>query len=561
MGREAVVQSGMTPHGMIIPRPAQSSPSASVSPSASTSSSVSRSVSPSASISPSHSGSPSSSASPSGGGGGLLDWGGTQYETLEMIQPRNDLPTNHRMKFAYPGLLYEVRVACVGGVYPYLYEITSGAGSGMTIDADTGVISWPNPTTNATPTVRVTDTLGSTVSETWTITVSTSNWVFVDPVSGTTFGDGGTGSIGNPFRTLEDVFEHTGAGKRAYLMSGSYNFTGITHLGALCSGPGQQEGDYIELIASSMADVWIAYPGATPVINFGGQTCATGCVIGWSGETLWMEGLECRNGFWKFFNGGGGSNGGGTFWRNEFHEYAIGSSNSSFMMWNHAGPPRVYAPVVQENNFHNEDGSQTPSEGLGILLYDNTRALIEANTYQNMTSTFSPKAGNDSFTFRGNTVVDCHYALSSNFNVYELSGNNEPASGEICFNNYIGPWDFDDPNSDIGCVEFGPTWGVTVDAVHVYRNTLNGPVSFCCLTASQGPVVMFRNVIVNSYSSTTPYTHMREVPGFGSPDWGQVDDVENLKGVVADGVINQSTGLLQGSYRTTYLYYRGHEVP
>jgi len=40
-----------------------------------------------------------------------------------------------------------------------------------------------------------------------------------------------------------------------------------------------------------------------------------------------------------------------------------------------------------------------------------------------------------------------------------------------------------------------------------------------------------------------------------------MSESDNVKGTIGDGIIDQATGLLTGSYRTTYLGTRGHEVP
>lgn len=496
----------------------------------------------------------------------LFDWGGVAYKTLEIIQPKIGMPANHRMYYAYPGLLYEVRVAAIGGVYPYFYEITNSVPIDLTINSATGKITWISPTgSSQAVSLRVTDTKGNTTTSSYTITVGTSGWIFLDAVNGNQF-PVGTGTIGNPFATLSDIFLHTTQGQRVFVRQGNYNFTSIPKLGVICD-PGNMIGDQINLVSTVMADVWIKYPNDTaPVINFGGQTCATGCIISWSGDTLWIDGFNCRNGFWKFFNGGGGTNGGGTFYRNEFHEYGSGSSNSSFLMWNHANPI-TQGCIIQDNYFHNDD-SAIPADvngGLGVLMYDMNKAVIESNTFYRMNGPASPKAGQVAFTIRGNTATSfignsAHF-LSTNMNDYTFTST--PASGEFCFNNMIGPFNFDDPNVDIGCFELGPTWINAPNIIAAYRNTMNGIIG-CSQFGSSGaggPYVFFRNVIINSDTATVPYTHFREISGFNAPNWTLVQDTENLKGVIADNIIDQTSGILLGTYATSYLYYRGYQIP
>jgi hypothetical protein len=78
--------------------------------------------------------------------------------------------------------------------------------------------------------------------------------------------------------------------------------------------------------------------------------------------------------------------------------------------------------------------------------------------------------------------------------------------------------------------------------------------------ATDGIWTFDKNVIINSDSGSSPLTHFIVVPSYFGPDWSRFADTDNLKGVAADNIVD-GNGLLQGSYRTTYLYLRGHEVP
>ena len=79
---------------------------------------------------------------------------------LEITAPRANLPSTHRMVRAYPGLLFNIRAAVVGGMYPFTYSLNN-APSGMTINSQTGEMNWPNPTSNASPTLVVRDAEGA----------------------------------------------------------------------------------------------------------------------------------------------------------------------------------------------------------------------------------------------------------------------------------------------------------------------------------------------------------------------------------------------------------------
>ena len=82
---------------------------------------------------------------------------------LEIIQPREGLDTTNRFYKQYPAIEYNVRLGVIGGVYDsYVYSLPTSP-SGMTIDANTGEITWANPVEAGSPhniTARVTDSNG-----------------------------------------------------------------------------------------------------------------------------------------------------------------------------------------------------------------------------------------------------------------------------------------------------------------------------------------------------------------------------------------------------------------
>jgi hypothetical protein len=201
-------------------------------------------------------------AAPEGGGESeLFDWGGTERIPLEITHPHASFGANHRVRRAYTGLPYSIRIGAIGGVYPYLYEL-SNAPDGMAIGAFTGIITWPNPTSTATDVLaRVTDTKGSTTTVTWTITVGTTNFLFLDAVSGndTT----GTGAIGAPWRTLSKLYSSSNNNHITYFRAGTYTLAGIT-TAATDTSNGEERIEWEDRSA-----MWLAYPGdAQPVIDY-----------------------------------------------------------------------------------------------------------------------------------------------------------------------------------------------------------------------------------------------------------------------------------------------------
>ncbi|MDF1881835.1 hypothetical protein JHD50_11080, partial [Sulfurimonas sp. MAG313] len=53
---------------------------------------------------------------------------------LEIIQPQANLDIKNRFYKAYPGLVYDVRLAVIGGAFPYSFILESGP-TGMSIDS------------------------------------------------------------------------------------------------------------------------------------------------------------------------------------------------------------------------------------------------------------------------------------------------------------------------------------------------------------------------------------------------------------------------------------------
>ncbi|MGH9349666.1 MAG: Ig domain-containing protein, partial [Vicinamibacterales bacterium] len=132
---------------------------------------------------------------------------------LELSNFRSGMSSNHRHARAYPGIEYNVRAGVVGGAYPFTFSL-SNAPSGMTIDSRTGTITWPNPQANASPTITVVDSEGTRISATWTITVTTNGFKFIDANNGRNAANNGcssscgTGTLSNPWRTVRDMYQN-----------------------------------------------------------------------------------------------------------------------------------------------------------------------------------------------------------------------------------------------------------------------------------------------------------------------------------------------------------------
>jgi len=214
-------------------------------------------------------------SSTSGGGSGNTPVDSPMI-SLRIIAPRQvgtaavgstaNFPSTDPRLSAYPGVEYNVGAAAIGGAYPYTWSL-SGQPSGMTIDADTGVISWPNPdTTTGTLTLTVTDALNATDQETFAVTVTTSGTFFVD----NTYADGNgasNGTITRPYKTINAMVTATLGNPTAKVyfrnLGGTpYTFSGGNN-GGTWENPNDQSGGglYLNTNGSTAPECWIGYPG------------------------------------------------------------------------------------------------------------------------------------------------------------------------------------------------------------------------------------------------------------------------------------------------------------
>jgi hypothetical protein len=201
--------------------------------------------------------------------------GGESDYPLEITSPKpigaapDGFDAAHRIYRAYPGIAYEIRVAAMGGNYPFTYALAD-APAGMTIDAGTGEIVWEDPQQDANDiTVTVIDASGSEASETWSIVVTTDGFSFVDAVAGD---PGGAGTIDDPWRTLADVWTQGGVDGIVYFRSGVYTTDGIPVENA------ETDDERIEFYYGEQPVIWLAHPddAERPVLDFGTRARAPG---------------------------------------------------------------------------------------------------------------------------------------------------------------------------------------------------------------------------------------------------------------------------------------------
>jgi hypothetical protein len=463
---------------------------------------------------------------------------------LEIIQPRAGLNTKNRFYKAYPGLEYNVRAAVIGGAYPFTYELTTYP-QGMTIDGNTGEISWQNPTTSGSPytvTLRVTDKEGTQQTVTWTVTVTTSGFYFLDAVKGKTAAQGGTGTLSNPWKTLGDMYESSSppvnadkdknsyAGGFLYFRSGTYAVGTDTFL---------EDGTHVALRGGNKPLVWLAYPGETPILDVG---------AGWlevyaGASNLYVDGFDLTNitnvyrRGWRVESSGDDV----TFRRNKHHGLTkvAGSLNQSTIMISAAGPGQNWAFL--NNEFYDING------GYALLGYDAKKVLVANNLMHDMGDTrgIGLKVDCDQWFVRANTGYNIGGNSINNAIWIGYSQLSYPFKDiEVSYNNFSGSGALLDVAGESSAHHAGK--------VYVFRNTLAGDVVFRSLGTGDGPFTVSNNVIVNDSSSAD---HI-DCPN--CTDGSAFIKIDNLSGFPTDGIIDASGNLT--SVYSSFLGTRGYQL-
>jgi len=450
-------------------------------------------------------------------------------------------PANDRARFAYPGIEYNICGAAVGGSFPYTWTL-SNEPAGMTIDADTGEISWPNPTSNASNiTITVEDGASDTDSATWSIVVSTSGWKFVDATGGS---DAAAGTLAAPWETIEKV--HTSGGTdRIYFREGTYNLDGLTPSGSVGDTHVEwNDGDGRELI-------WLGYPGeARPLIDLQSSGTETPYIKS-DCQVLHFDHLEIANAFRYGVQDVRGDHG-LVIRRCDLYGLVGGSGglNAALIMVSAAGDSTPHACVVVQGC----EFSDTPADwtqGVCTKWYYTLYLLVERTTVTNCGEGHAVKESNAQYTLRQNTFSGIDgQAIGGDW------GDNETSHGhygEICYNN------IKDAGSD--AIRINQNGDQAAGPTYIYRNTVQGIPRIFHGATGDGPIVIQSNVIVNDHAAEPPFPQgfaTDNAPDITVFDFG-TGVTANLLATTAAGAVD-ADGVLVGAYRTSYLGTHGHEI-
>jgi hypothetical protein len=488
--------------------------------------------------------------------------------TLEMIYPKavgvvpTGLDATNRCFFAYPGLTYSIQICAIGGDYPYTYELDNEP-AGMTVDADTGVVTWTTPQagTHSDIVFRVRDAEDATDEETLSIVCGTSGWKFVDASAPDDTGDG---TIGDPYQTIDNVYDSSGANSRVYFRAGTYPFTGVP----ITTG-GTNADNRMVFSSSARSTCWLAYPGdAQPVIDFASDHTDLDDTpaLRPGGPAIYFDGLKFQDGFNK------------TLWIDRTNRRGIHLRNCTFdglgpggtygggdntaavmftQLYGGGGVPdtQAYGDVIYGctfTDFRAASADETSSP-VGVKQYSWWKGLVHGCTFDAHIGREcgAQKSDDTQVTWRANTFNNS--TLGGNFNNVQ-----DKCSAEICFNYF-------NRNDGGNGLHMWPSKGTAdADEVFIYRNTFRCGVLIDHLYTADGPYAFTNNVFVNADGAGSPWNYLQDstisdntrvsITTSATPT-----GTENLAGAAGDGIIDAS-GLLQGAFRTSYLGSWGHEI-
>jgi hypothetical protein len=193
---------------------------------------------------------------------------------LYVVYPRPDSETNSyaRHRWAYPSIKYEIPIGVQFGSWPYRYQLITGP-SWLDIEYETlmpsgdvkerlagyGVLSGTAPATPQTAeniVVRVTDQTDATIDVEFSVEVSATPFMFLDPVNG----DDGTadGTIDLPYKEVS-ALQDADLGETICYIRAAANYT---------PNPPRQ----FRVGTANEPRAYVGYPGEEVVINCTNQT-------------------------------------------------------------------------------------------------------------------------------------------------------------------------------------------------------------------------------------------------------------------------------------------------
>lgn len=453
---------------------------------------------------------------------------------LEIIQPQANLDVKNRFYKAYPGLEYNVRLAVIGGEYPYQFELVTSP-EGMSIDQK-GEIIWVNPVESVEPyevRVKVLDSGLSASEVVWSITVTTNGFKFIDAINGTSVGSGGDGSLLNPWKSLKDMYEGDQpsakslkryAGEFLYWREGNH----------VLDAYAESNGGRIPFVYNNKPLVWLAYPGENVSLDLANAYIS----IYSGGSNTYFDGFEINVNGTRAGKGividSAASN--VTFRRIKAHGISNGytGGNNALFFIARAGVGVNWS--FQDNELYNVNS------GYGLLGYDAAKVLVEDNTLYSIAGhPIGPKMSTDMWFIRSNYM---HSNPQNSINV-QYYRNSAAVSGNIEISyNYVAPGG--------GKVRINSQQESVGNPMYMFRNTFLDEVQQDRVSSTNGGFYWYGNVIVNGSSSND------KIDRFRIDDPSRLLVTNSLTGSPADNIVD-ADGFLQADFSEN-IGSIGHQV-
>lgn len=421
------------------------------------------------------------------------------------------ISSDNRIFKAYPGIEYNVRVAVIGGLYPFRYAL-SNAPEGMRINSSTGEITWPNPQSDASNIrVTVTDAENSIANATWSIDVVTSGFLFVD--SG--YSGSEAGSISAPYNTISDILALGSAFKDYIVYFRKGNYTLPAYNGVVTEWD-KARGCYLGF-DGGRPHKWIGFPGETVNINMDGHRLEFSASMN---NDAYFDSLQFTNmvGYGMIAASGVDYF---TVRRCDFSGiYAPMNVNGNWgiIYHNHSGGTGQIK-IFQDNKFHDYRGAAAIGS-----LYNSTKILIEDcdffDQYEGagggIKTAIAPKVELSYVFIRHNRFYNIHYGYAIGHATNSCLINSDDI--EISFNLFNLPRAHNAFN----------THGST-GRLYYYRNTTMGEIYI----QNSGPFTLAKNIIQNSSGSI----------GLPSASFEELDNIKGTSGIV------DSNGFVTSDYQ------------
>ena len=512
-----------------------------------------------------------------------------------IINPQPSLNTNSYYYRTYPGLQWKVPISVFGGSRPL--NVTVSGPTGMRVEKTSHPVTyyliWDNPTTSGSPhsyTVTVEDQDGRTDNVSATLTVQTTNTIFVDATNGSRTG---TGAIGDPLKEIYDWWLPDGVaafGSRddtTYQNYHVYYRTGTYYTGWEWDTASQIDGQM--KMRGFKPRVHIAYPGESVIIDTGGDGGAQnngGCFFHGDGNAtlydLFYRGLTFQ---------GYAENTSSAYWYKTFYIATWAGNATGRAVWSECTfGNQTNGGVVGQNPCHiflSDTATTENTQNIsihGCTINDleaagapnNAMMMVEAYSLQYLVLEGNTIGGTSAFwTHFIYGKVDSEYVgIYGNKNttstqLFHLGTASNDASTysmanwEIMWNNCKDPNGTYNTHYQIGIEGVGDGVYKQFGPLYICRNTLTGGTAQhgnTGKTIATGPVNYDSNV--TQYDSGTDgittlgtfnATVNRTAAGNGAAD--TIDD--DL--VATSGLVDGTTNLLTGTARTNYLGFKGHE--